>query len=130
MRSNDLRKTLKGIIENSLADYNVKEIYYKVANEQAMFPHIVFNLSSCFQSNDDLHRFMYYVQIDVYNKVPSLIQIEDLVDNIVNEFNAINDPQKDILPAFYFSSVNEVLDEDKKINHFRIMLEVHLYERN
>lgn len=121
---------MKSTIANALADYDAIDIYYKVANDQAMFPHIVFNISNCIQNSNDLNRFIYYASIDVYNKENSRVAIDNIVDSIIDEFNANNIPQDQILPTFYFSSVNELVDDDKTINHFQLTLEVHLYERN
>mgnify|MGYP003293596038 CR=1 FL=1 len=80
-----MRKLTKSIIENAVADYNIKQIYYKIANDEAIFPHIVFDIDAYSQSSDDLNRFNYVVYIDIYDKKTSKYSIEEIADRIVDD---------------------------------------------
>lgn len=126
-RSNNLRQLIQSILKQ-LCD----NVYYEQADSEAMYPHIVFNFSKI--DNGDLFRHDYLVDIDIWDKDDSgqgydAKAIEDLADSVESMLQANNIPQSAILPTFFVVDRKKVDDEDKKIRHRKISVQVQLYEK-
>lgn len=121
-RTNDLRKLITKKLK-TVCD----KVYYKVADEDAMYPHIVFNARDI--DLGDRSRKDYVVEIDIWDKSKSAFNIEDLADNVEDLFNAENVPQEHILPTFFLLERKNVQDEDKTIHHVVITVQTQMYER-
>lgn len=124
MRTNDLRKMIK----TQLDTYNY-QVYYRIATDNAMYPHIVFELSNMSQLGDDFNRYNYDLIIDIYDKNTSNVNSENLADNIIDLFKRFNHPTDVNYPTIYFESYAMYDDEDKTINHKQLRFEVQTYER-
>lgn len=125
-RSNDLRQLMQSMLKQ-LCD----NVYYEQADSEAMYPHIVFDFSKI--DNGDLHRHDYLVDIDIWDRDDTgqgynARKIEDLADSVESMFRANNIPQSDILPTFFAVDRKKVEDEDKKVRHRQISIQVQLYE--
>lgn len=131
MRTNDLRKTINSIIKDAVSDYNVQGVYYSLADENALFPHVIFTINDVDRS--DLSRADYTIDVDVYCKERgnnnAVFLCEEITDRIENAFNSKNEPQDGILPTFYLISRQPLADEDKNIKHNLVRFVVQLYEK-
>lgn len=121
-KTNDLRKLIQTKLKTIMSD-----VYYEVADRDALYPHIVFDLS--FVNLGDLSRQDYQVVIDIWDKGTSAVRVEEVADTIESMFNNLNNPTDSILPTFFIESKRVVIDEDKKIRHRQIVLSVQNYER-
>ena len=123
--TNDLKK----LIKSELNMDRVKEVYYQLADDEALYPHIVFDLHQINLLADDNNRRDYRIVIDVWDKGTSTTVVDDIADAIDKRFNALNAPQDAILPTFYIESNYSVLDEDKNIKHRQLKIIAQNYER-
>ena len=126
MRTNDL----KLLVQTKLKTV-ANKVYHELADEDAIYPHIVFN----FRRIDlgDLSRQDYVLEVDVWDKLTKTNQstqtIDNLADSVEKLLQAENLPQENILPTFYLIDEQNVLDEDKQIRHRKIQFQVQNYER-
>ena len=122
MRTNDL----KLLVQTKLKTVTTK-VYHEVADEKAVYPHIVFN----FRRIDlgDLSRQDYVLEENVWDKSNSTQQVDNLADSVEKLLQAENLPQDHVLPTFYLIDRQSILDEDKTIRHRRIQFQVQNYER-
>lgn len=122
MRTNDL----KLLVQTKLKTVTTK-VYHEVADENAVYPHIVFN----FRRIDlgDLSRQDYVLEVNVWDKSNSTQQVDNLADSVEKLLQAENLPQDHVLPTFYLIDRQSILDEDKTIRHRRIQFQVQNYER-
>jgi len=121
-RSNDLRKLVQSQLK-TVCD----KVYYRQADSDAMYPHIVFKMRSI--NTGDLSRSDYILQIDVWDKSSSNLRVIDLADEVEDALKSKNLPQSGILPTFYTDNRTDVDDDDKSIKHIQIDIVVQLYER-
>lgn len=126
-RSNELRKLVKTYIATLSQGYDIKEIYYKEAADNAMYPHVVFSLEELTVLSDDNNRKDYTLEVHVWDKGQIETRVLEIADAIEELFNVANLPQSTILPTFFFRNRTSVIDEDKKIQHERIRFQVQLY---
>ena len=126
MRTNDL----KLLVQTKLKTVTAK-VYHELADEDALYPHIVFNFRRIDLS--DLSRQDYILEVDVWDRLTKTNQntqrIDNLADSVEKLFQAENLPQDYILPTFYLIDEQNVLDEDKQIRHRKIQFQVQNYER-
>ena len=127
-RTNNLRKLVKSMLSAAKfkADHGIKEIYYELADDDKMYPHIVFSFDNI--NTGDLYRHDLSLMIDIYDKSDSAFLVEEIADDVEDMFNAANLPQDSILPTFYLEARRQVIDEDKKIRHRQIEVIVQNYE--
>lgn len=91
-RTNDLRKFVKARLNTVCPN-----VYYETANNEKMYPHIVFDFGSI--NTGDLSRADFYMDIDIWDKGDSAVLIEDLADQVEDLFHRQNLPQETILPS-------------------------------
>lgn len=103
-----MRKLVRSVIAGAVT----APVYYERADENAMFPHVVFAVDRVDEL--DIHRHDYTIVIDVWCKDEAATQAENMADAIEDAFNANNLPQDTILPTFFLESRMTVMDEDKK----------------
>lgn len=122
MRTNDLKYLVQAKLKTLTAN-----VYYEIANEKKMFPHIVFN----FRRIDlgDLWRQDYILEVDIWDKRDSSLQVDDLADQVENLLQAENLPQDNVLPTFYLIDRQNIPDENKEIKHQRVQFQIQNYER-
>lgn len=128
-KTNVLRKLIKSMLsaETFKKKHGIKEIYFGNADDQKMYPHIVFFFDQI--NNDDLHRDDISLVIDIYDKSTEAVLVEDIADDIELMFDAENLPQDEILPTFYLDVRRPVVEEDKEIQHRQIEVIVQNYEK-
>lgn len=122
MKTNDLRKAvcqkLKEVCDN---------VYYELADDNAMYPHIVYGFYDI--NNSDLSRNDIMIEIDVWDKSYSAVNVENMCDSIESIFNGLNSPKEHILPTFFIESRKSIPDDDKSIRHRLIRIVAQNYER-
>lgn len=117
--TNELRKLIKSMLE-SVCD----KVYYMRADEDNIYPHIVFTLKRV--NLDDFYMKSYTAEIELWDK--DVIHIENMCDEVERIFNNNNNPQSTILPTFFIESRELIIDEDKTIQHRLIKVECQNYE--
>lgn len=122
MRTNDLKK----LIQTQLKTIT-NNVYHKIADKDALYPHIVFSFNSV--NLGDISRQDYTLNIDVWDKSSSTVDIDNLCDSVENLLQGENLPQENILPTFYLIDRRSLEDEDKSINHTLIRFQIQNYER-
>lgn len=122
-RTNDLRKLIKGRL-NTVC----RNVFFEHADDDKMYPHIVFSYDHI--DTGDASRHDMILTIDIWDRSNSAAAIENLADAIENLFNTENLPQDTILPTFFLLDRKPVPDEDKKIRHRLIRVQVQNYERS
>lgn len=127
--TNELRKLIKSELSSVSAGFGIKEIYYQIADNEALYPHIVFTLESAISEPVFLDRYNYRLIVDIYFKETGTQDIEDLCDLIQNEFIWKNSPTAEILPTFYFERRLTVIEASKLINHRQLRFNIQMYER-
>lgn len=122
MRTNDLKYLVQTKLKTLTAN-----VYFEIANEKALYPHIVFN----FRRIDlgDLWRQDYILEVDIWDKQDSSLRVDDLADSVENLLQAENLPQDNVLPTFYLIDRQNIPDEDKEIKHRRVQFQIQNYER-
>lgn len=117
---------LKKLVQTKLKTLTTN-VYHEIANEGALYPHIVFTFDRI--DLDDLSRQDYILVVDVWDKQQDTEPIDSLCDNIENLLQAQNLPQDHVLPTFYLMDRNRVFDEDVLIKHRVIRFQIQNYER-
>ena len=122
MRTNDLKYLVQTRLKTLTAN-----VYFEIANEKALYPHIVFN----FRRIDlgDLWRQDYILEVDIWDKQDSSLRVDDLADSVENLLQAENLPQSNVLPTFYLIDRQDIPDENKEIKHRRVQFQIQNYER-
>lgn len=122
MRTNDLKKLIQTKLK-TVTTY----VYHEVANEKALYPHIVFSFDRI--DLGDLSRQDYVLVIDVWDKGTSTTQVDNLCDSVENLLQAKNLPQDNVLPTFYLMDERNVWEEDKTIRHRQIRFQIQNYDK-
>ena len=122
MRTNDLKYLVQSKLKTLTAN-----VYYEIANEKKLYPHIVFN----FRRIDlgDLWRQDYILEVDIWDKQDSSQRVDNLADQVENFLQAENLPQTNVLPTFYLIDRQNIPDEDKEIKHRKVQFQIQNYER-
>ena len=122
MRTNDLKLLVQSKLKTVAAN-----VYHEIANEKALYPHIVFNFRRL--DLNDLSRQDYILEVDIWDRGDSSQRVDDLADSVENLLQAENLPQTNVLPTFYLIDRNNLPDENKEIKHRRIQFQIQNYER-
>lgn len=130
MKTNELRSMIVSQLNNLRTGYGLNGIFYQIAQDEAMFPHIVFDFDNVRTMSDDRNRRDYKMIIDVFDKNNSTVLINNLADAIEELLDQKNLPQTGVLPTLFFESRRNIPDEDKMIKHIQIVLTIQNYERN
>lgn len=121
MTGNELRELVKSKLSTIC-----QNVYYFLADDGAMYPHIVFNLSR--SSKYDAARDDVTLDVEIYAK--SEVDAQNLADTVETMFNVVNDPQNVFLPTFFVESMKNVPESDKSIRHKTVEITVQNYERS
>ena len=122
MRTNDLIELIKTKLSTVASN-----VYYEVADEDALYPHVVFSFQQI--NLGDLSRQDYELDVDVWDKGEETETVENLCDSIEYLLHGANLPQKNILPTFYLIDRRILFDEDKEIRHRVVRFQIQNYER-
>lgn len=99
-------------------------VYYEKANEDNIYPHIVYNFSVVvkLEARDDIQ-----LVVDIWDKNTNSVQIEILTDLVEELLNNANLPQFNSLPTFYLELKNSIDDEDPLIKHRQLRFLIQNY---
>lgn len=127
---NDLRALIVAQLNTIKSTYGITDIFYQVAQDTAMFPHIVYDFGNMRALPEGFARRDIELYINVYDKQESTVLINNIADAVEELLEAQNLPQTDILPTFYYVNRKDLPDEDKAIKHIQIEFSIQNYERN
>lgn len=120
---NEARRVIEARLNSIKTAYNIAEISYGLASEDAMYPHIVWDVANIVprdQGRQDM-------TLDVHVWAREQFAAFQIADAVIDLFSYANVPQSDLLPTFYESSAFPVDDPDKTIVHVVARLEGQLY---
>ena len=123
---NELRQVIESRLNSIKTRFNIAEISYRLASEDAMYPHIVWDYTNIVPQDQGRQDFT----IDVHIWAKDQAQAFDIADAVIDLFSYANTPQEVILPTFYQSSTFPVDDPDKTIIHVVTRLEGQLYDKS
>lgn len=121
-RTNDLKKLITQKLKTL-----TNNVFYEQATDNALYPHLVFS----FRTIDlgDLSRQDYILEVDVWDKGTSTVQVDELSDQVEDLLHTENLPQENILPTFYTIDRKSIRDSDKSIKHRLIRFQIQNYVR-
>ena len=121
-RTNDFKKLITQKLKTL-----TNNVFYEQATDNALYPHLVFS----FRTIDlgDLSRQDYILEVDVWDKGTSTVQVDELSDQVEDLLHTENLPQENILPTFYTIDRKSILDSDKSIKHRLIRFQIQNYVR-
>lgn len=122
--TNELRKVIYSLLTSTIT---TAPVFYGTADDESMFPHVVFTLESTDYGYLDRHD--YRVEIDVWTK-DDIYNAEAMADSIIAALNADLAQDTDLLVAFFIDDRKELPDEDKSISHIRIKSIAQTHERS
>lgn len=123
-RTNDLRKVIQSRLL-TLTSYSLKGVYYHIADEGKMYPHIVYDLSRMSLFGYDREDSV--LEVDIFdNDAKRVENIADAVEDLLKQSNL---PQTSILPTFYLESRRNCPDEDDRVRHINVRFVIQNYER-
>lgn len=122
---NDLRDLIVTRLNTIKQTYGLKEISYRIASDDAMYPHITYDFPSIVPN--DMGREDFVLDIDIWDK--DQVRAFNILDTLRHLFAFRNDPQTTILPTFYETSSGQIDDPDKTIIHLILRLQSQVYER-
>lgn len=122
--TNSLRKVIETALNSIKSTYGIKEVSYRIASTDAMYPHVVYHITSVTPA--DMGRLDFLLDIDVWDK--NQARAFEILDAIRTMFAFWNVPQDDILPTFYDESTGTIDDPDKTIIHLVLRLQGQVYK--
>lgn len=123
-RTDELRACVRSVLKTIP---EIKEVYYEVADKDAMYPHAVLTFSSVDLGDFNRHDIM--VDVDLWDHGTESSTIEGICDQIEDLFNNLNAPSDEILPTFFTESKRSIPDEDKLIKHRLVRIQAQNYDR-
>ena len=124
--SNSLRQVIQTALSTLKESHGVREVSYRLASDDAMYPHIVYHIDTI--SPTDMGRNDFLLDIDIWDKGEAARALE-IADAVRALFAFWNAPQEDILPTFYDMSSGQVDDPDKTIVHYVIRIQGQVYKK-
>lgn len=126
MQTNELRRVVESRLYSIITEQAIAEISYRIGSEDAMFPHIVWDITGIRPT--DHGREDYELDVHIYTQGDAF-KAYSIADAVIDLFRFTNIPQEDgLLPTFYESSAFSVEDTDKSIVHVVVRLEGHAYD--
>lgn len=122
--TNYLRALIDTRLNSIKTEYGIVEIGYRLASDQKMFPHVVWDITTTTPA--DMGREDYLLDFHVWGKAESTVFT--IMDAIKDLFMFRNDPTEHILPTFYEMSAGTVDDPDKTLIHGVVRLQCQVYE--
>lgn len=124
-KTNDLRKLIQGRLLTLKTSHSVTDVYYRLADENALFNHVVFDFNNVFV--EGLYRGDYQLNVDIYANDSKVA--ENVSDEVERLFHMENLPQDSVLPTFFFESRRNLPDEDRNVRHIQVVFTIQNYER-
>lgn len=118
-------KHLKIQIENLLLEL-CDNVYLEHADDDSLFPYLVYSLSSGTRYEDSI---IYFLDVDVWDKAETTENIDDIEKKLrtLNKLNYIDD---DIQFTMYFDRVINTKSEHKELKRYTIIFEIKCIERS
>lgn len=121
---NDLRTLIDSKLNSIKTEYGIKEVGYRLASDQKMFPHVVWDITTI--TPTDMGRSDFLIDINVWGKEESVVF--NIMDAIKELLMFLNDPQTGILPTFYEMSEGTIEDPDKTLVHGVVRMQCQVYK--
>lgn len=125
-QTNKLRALVEARLNGIKTAFNIAEISYREATDDALFPHLVFLFSNI--APTDHGREDYTLDVHVWAKDNHTAW--EIGDTVAGLFTYYNAPGPDILPTFYEANVGQVEDTDHDIAHVVVRIQAQTYTRN
>ena len=121
---NDTRFLIQDRLNAIKTEYGIKEISYRIAKNDQLFPHIVYDFTDI--TPTDMGRTDILLDIHIWGKDQFVcLEIMDAVRDLLMFWNY---PTQTILPTFYEMSGGSVEDPDKSIVHLVLRYQVQVFE--
>ncbi|MBR3105293.1 MAG: hypothetical protein IKH46_15940 [Lachnospiraceae bacterium] len=121
---NDLRLVIQNRLNSIKTEYGLTEVSYRVAMNDQIFPHIVYDFTTI--TPTDMGREDFLLDVHIWTKDQyAAFNILDACRDLLMFWNA---PNESILPTFFEMSAGSVDDPDKSIVHLVLRLQVQVYE--
>lgn len=121
---NELRTLVTTRLNSLKSTYGIKEIGYRVASDQKMYPHVIWSIDPI--TPEDMGRYDFIIDFHVWGKSES--NVYRIMEAIEKLLRFKNDPTEVILPTFYTISSGIVEDPDKTLVHVVVRVECQVYE--
>lgn len=122
--TNDLRLVIQNRLNSIKTEYGLTEVSYRVAVNDQIFPHIVYDFTTI--TPTDMGREDFLLDVHIWTK--DQYAAFNIMDACRDLFMFWNAPNESILPTFFEMSAGSVDDPDKSIVHLVLRLQVQVYE--
>ena len=122
--TNDLRLVIQNRLNSIKTEYGLTEVSYRVAMNDQIFPHIVYDFTTI--TPTDMGREDFLLDVHIWTK--DQYAAFNIMDACRDLFMFWNAPNESILPTFFEMSAGSVDDPDKSIVHLVLRLQVQVYE--
>lgn len=122
--TNDLRLVIQNRLNSIKTEYGLTEVSYRVATNDQIFPHIVYDFTTI--TPTDMGREDFLLDVHIWTK--DQYAAFNIMDACRDLFMFWNAPNESILPTFFEMSAGSVDDPDKSIVHHVLRLQVQVYE--
>lgn len=122
--TNDLRLVIQNRLNSIKTEYGLTEVSYRVATNDQIFPHIVYDFTTI--TPTDMGREDFLLDVHIWTK--DQYAAFNIMDACRDLFMFWNAPNESILPTFFEMSAGSVDDPDKSIVHLVLRLQVQVYE--
>lgn len=107
----------------------IQRVYYRDAPDtQNYYPYVVFDFER--DNTSDFYRDDVRLFVDVWDRSPNYIRVEQYGDKIDRALNDLNYPSGDILPTFFRENRFSMPDPDKSLKRHHMEFSVQVYEKN
>ena len=121
---NDTRFLIQDRLNAIKTEYGIKEISYRIAKNDKLWPHIVYDFTDI--SPTDMGRSDFTLDIHIWGKDQE--NCFDIMDAVRDLLTFWNYPTQSVLPTFYEMSGGSIEDPDKSIVHLVLMYQVQVFE--
>lgn len=126
MKTNTLRALIQTKLLTLKDTFSIQEVSYRVASNDQIFPHIVYDFTSITPS--DMGREDYLIDIHIWDRSDHQARAFNILDAISQVLAFDNAPGEVILPTFYEQSVGQIDDPDKTLVHLVYRAQAQVYE--
>lgn len=130
LKSNELRAMIVAKLNDIKTEFGIKNVYYQIAQDDALYPHVVFDLERISTLSDDRNRRDITLYIDVWDRNKNTQNVHNIADAIEDVLDQLNEPQESNLPTLFFNARRHLPDEDKTLRHIQLEFVIQNYERN
>lgn len=120
----NLRKVIMSYLNRLKFTYSDVSIGYRLASDQKMYPHVVFDIDPI--SPTDMGRYDFNVDFHFWDKDAS--KVFALMEWLEMRLRFATEQSNGILPTFYTNSFGILDDPDKTLIHGVLRVECQVYE--